>query len=305
VSFWKARDLRVGPGARSIQRRPGWRWLTIGKATVAEASKHNLDLIASGVAFYGFFALVPTLTAVILSYALFAEPDQVEHHLSALANLVSNEAAKIIAAQVRDLVGAGKPGAGMGLFLSLGLAFYGIMRGAGAIITALNIVYEVDETRSFTSHAAVTVGVAASMVGIFILAAIAITTFALLQSVFPDLARPVRLGVQIGLWFATAFAVRIAISSMYRFAPNRRSSPAIPLRNGSAFATIGWIAATTGFSVYVRNLGSYNAIYGILGAVVIFLTWLYASAYIILLGAELNGTLERGARMKGLGAEPA
>jgi membrane protein len=80
---------------------------------------------------------------------------------------------------------------------------------------------------------------------------------------------------------------------MYRFAPNRRSRPATSARNGSTFATLGWIAATAGFSVYVRNLGNYNAVYGILGAVVIFLTWLYASAYIILLGAELNGILER------------
>jgi len=293
VSFWKARHFGVALGARSIQRRPGRRWLTIGKATVAEASKHNLGLIASGVAFYGFFALVPTLTAAVLSYALFAQPDQVEHHMSALANLVSNEAATIIGTQVRYMVGTGKPGVGMGLFLSLGLALYGIMRGAGAIITALNIVYDVDETRSFISHTAVTVRVAASMVGIFILAAIAISTFALLQSVFPDLGRPVRLGVQIGLWLATAFAVRIAVSAMYRFAPNRRSRPATSARDGSTFATLGWIAATAGFSVYVRNLGNYNAVYGILGAVVIFLTWLYASAYIILLGAELNGILER------------
>ena len=66
-----------------------------------------------------------------------------------------------------------------------------------------------------------------------------------------------------------------------------------------AGTSIVWVAATFGFSFYVKNFGSYNATYGSLAAVIIFLTWLYLSAYIVLLGAELNSVVERHAAETG------
>jgi membrane protein len=170
------------------------------------------------------------------------------------------------------------------------------MRGAGAIVTALNIVFEVEETRSFIWHTVVAIAVAVGLVGLFILASVAISAFTLLQSVLPELLGASRIALQIGFWLVAALGVRLAISAIYRFAPSRPPCPESWLKPGSAFATVGWIAATIGFAFYVRNFGSYNATYGALGAVIIFLTWLYISAYIILLGAELNRILERSAQ---------
>lgn len=294
MSVRKGRKLPRDPEAADSRQSSGRRWWTLAKATWGEASKDNLGLIASGVAFYGFLAFVPTLTAVVLSYGFFAEPHQVARHISALASIMPDEAAEIIGTQLRDMVATAKSEVGIGLFLSLGLALYGTMRGAGAIVTALNIVFEVEETRSFVWHTAVTITVALGMVGIFLVASIAISAFTLLKSVLPELGGVFRIALQIGFWLVAAFAVRFAIATIYRFAPSRPPCPESWLKPGSAFATAGWIAATAGFAFYVRNFGSYNATYGALGAVVIFLTWLYLSAYIILLGAELNRILERG-----------
>ncbi len=111
----------------------------------------------------------------------------------------------------------------------------------------------------------------------------------------PELGGASRIALQIGFWLMAALGVRFAISTIYRFAPSRPPCPQSWLKPGSAFATAGWIAATIGFAFYVRNFGNYNATYGALGAVIVFLTWLYISAYIILLGAELNRILERRA----------
>lgn len=270
------------------------RWWTIAKATWAESSKDNLGLIASGVAFYAFLAFVPTLAAVVLSYGLFAEPEQVARHISVLAGIMPDEAARLIGTQLSDMVETASSEVGIGLFFSLALALYGTMKGAGAMVTALNIVFEVEETRSFIWNAVVSIAVAAGMVGIFILASIAISALTLVRSILPDMGGALRAALQIGFWIMAALAVRVAISTLYRFAPNRPPCPESWLKPGSAFATVGWIAATAGFAFYVRNFGSYNATYGALGAVVIFLTWLYLSAYIILLGAELNRFFERG-----------
>jgi len=284
------------PGnAAAAQERWFVTWWLVARATWKEASKDNLGLIASGVAFYGFLAFVPTLTAVVLSYGLVAEPHQVANHISALASIVPAEAAEIIGSQLRDMVETARSEVGVGLFVALALALYGTMRGAGAIVTALNIVFEVEETRSFIWHTLVAVAVAVGLVSMFILASVSISTFALLQDALPRLGGFARTIMQIGFWLLAAWGVRFAIATIYRFAPSRPSCPKSWMKAGSAFATIGWITATFGFAFYVRNFGSYNATYGALGAVIIMLTWLYISAYIILLGAELNRILERRA----------
>ncbi|MGB5780079.1 YihY/virulence factor BrkB family protein [Allopontixanthobacter sediminis] len=294
ISGNEERSSVSSPDAATSFQNAGARWWRIAKATWAEASKDNLSLIASGVAFYAFTSFVPTLAAVVLSYGLFAEPEQVARHISALAAIMPDEAAEIIGRQLSGMVEIASSAVGIGLFLSLGLALYGTMKGAGAMVTALNIVFEVRESRSFVWSTLVSIAVAGGMIGIFLLASIAISAITLLQGILPDMGGTVRTAVQIGFWIIAAMAVRVAISTLYRFAPSRPPCPESWLKPGSAFATVGWIAATAGFAFYVRDFGSYNATYGALGAVVIFLTWLYLSAYIILLGAELNRILERG-----------
>lgn len=271
----------------------GQRWWMIGKAVWVEADRDNLGLIASGVAFYGFLAFVPTIAAVIFSYGLFAKPAQVVRDVSVVANLLPHEAATVIGAQLRDMVGTTKSQVGFGLFLLLGLALYGLTKGAGATIMALNVVFAVDETRSLLRRSAVTLAVAATMVGIFLVAGIAISAFNLLHILLPNLSPAFRTALQICLWLATALIVRLGIAAIFRIAPDRPPRPETWLKPGSALATMGWIAATAAFSFYVGNFGQYNALYSALGAVVIFLTWLYASAYIILLGGKLNRILER------------
>jgi membrane protein len=67
------------------------------------------------------------------------------------------------------------------------------------------------------------------------------------------------------------------------------------LTPGSVLATGTWLIATYAFGIYVQNFGNYQAVYGALGAIIVFLIWLYLSAYILLLGAELNQVLaEKG-----------
>jgi membrane protein len=277
----------------NMRERSDTGWWMIVKAAWAEAGKDNLGLIASGVAFYGFLAFVPTVAAIVFSYGLFREPPQVARDMSVVADLLPHEAAPVIGAQLRDMVGTTRSQVGLGLFLLLGLALYGLMKGAGAMVTALNVVFAVEETRPFFRRSAVTLAVAAITVAIFLLAGVSIAAFNLLGIVLPDLEPSFRAALQIGLWLATIFIVRIGIAAIFRIAPDRRSGPKTSLKPGSVLATAGWVAATAAFSFYVRNFGQYNAIYGALGAVVLFLTWLYVSAHVILLGGKLNRVLER------------
>lgn len=271
--------------------RPGWR--DVVKQTWMEAGEEDLGLVAAGVAFYAFLALVPLITAIVLTYGLIAEPEHVARHISALARTMPDEAAAIVGRELNNTVEAAESTLGVGLLVSLALAVYGAMRGASALIRALNVVFNVEESRPFIWHTAASVAMTLGFVMVFVLASLAISALAFLQSLLPDLGDPIRTAVQLAFWLGAALGVSVTIAAIYDFAPNREVVRRRWLTPGSAVATIVWIAATLGFAFYVRNFGSYSTTYGALGAVIIFLTWLYLSAYILLLGAELNQVLER------------
>lgn len=271
--------------------RPGWR--DVLKQTWVEAGDEDLGLVAAGVAFYAFLALVPLISAIVLTYGLVAEPEHVAGHITALARTMPDEAAAIVGRELNNTVEAAESTLGIGLLISLGLAIYGAMRGASAMIRALNVVFNVEESRPLVWHTAVSVAMTLGFVVVFVVASLAISALAFLQSLLPDLGSPIRRAVQLAFWLGAALAASVTIAAIYDFAPNREVTRRRWLTPGSAVATAVWIAATLGFAFYVRNFGSYSTTYGALGAIVIFLTWLYLSAYILLLGAELNQVLER------------
>lgn len=271
--------------------RPGWR--DVVKQTWKEAGEEDIGLVAAGVAFYAFLALVPMISAIVLTYGLVAQPEHVAAHITALARTMPDQAAAIVGRELSNTVEAAESTLGIGLAISLALAIYGAMRGASALIRALNVVFNVEESRPFIWHTAVSVAMTLGFVVVFVLASLAISALAFLQSLVPDLGDPVRRAIQAAFWLAAAVGASVTIAAIYDFAPNRQVIERRWLTPGSAVATVVWIAATLGFAFYVRNFGSYSTTYGALGAVVIFLTWLYLTAYILLLGAELNQVLER------------
>jgi membrane protein len=270
-------------------------WWGIAKQTWAEGGDDNLTLIASGIAFNAFLALVPLLTAVVLSYGLIASPSQVEQHIAQLAQALPREAAQLIGDQLANIVKGTGSAHGFGLLLALAIALYGALRGASGIITGLNIVYDIEEDRSFLRQTALALAITVGLIAVFMLASAAISLLAMVESLLPRVGGAVHMALQVGSWIAAAAGVSGVIALIYAYAPNREHVQWKWLTPGSLIATAVWIIATLAFSFYVSNFGSYNATYGALGAVIVFLTWLYLSAYILLLGGELNQVLARSA----------
>lgn len=271
---------------------PAKGWLDVLKRGWREMGKDNLSLIASGVAFYAFLAMVPLLGAVVLTYGLVAEPASVVRHFQELSTMLPGEAAKLIGEQLMNVVNTTGGKKGFGLILALALAFWGATKATGAIVTALNIAYEEEESRGFVKRTLLNLAMVVGAVLVVGLAMVTITIFAHLDRIFPGAPGLLLFLGRLVSWVLLALIALGAIATLYRYGPNRDAAKWSWLTPGSAFAAIGWGMLTAGFGIYVANFGNYNATYGSLGAVVVLLTWMYLSALVLLLGAELNAELE-------------
>ena len=286
------RAADVGHDARSPFDVPAAGWKAVLLRTWREAGDDNVSLLAAGVAFYGFLAMVPLLGSIVLSYGLVADPATVMEHIRSLTSVMPADAARLIGEQLLNVVTTSEGKKGFGLLLALGLALYGAMKGAGAVITALNVAYEQKETRGFVRVNLVTLAITVGAVLLAIGAMIAVAALGHLDTLLPGAPAVVLMLGKIASYAVLGAGGAAAAATLYRYAPDRDAARWVWLTPGSVAVTLLWLALTLGFGTYVANFGSYDATYGSLGAVIVLLTWLYLSAYILIMGAELNAELE-------------
>ncbi|WP_395332049.1 YihY/virulence factor BrkB family protein [Novosphingobium sp. BL-8H] len=261
--------------------------------TWKETGVDNVSLVAAGVAFYGFLALVPLLGAAILSYGLIADPQDIVRHVTSMSEVLPKDAAALIGDQLLNIERTSGEKKGLGLVLALALALFGARNGAASIITALNIAYEVQERRNFIWINLLALAITAGAVAVGILAVIAIASLGHLEDLLPWLPWYALVAGKILSYVVLVLAGAAGAATLYRFAPSRHRARWSWLTPGSVGAAVLWLAMTASFGVYVANFTDYGATYGSLAAVIVLLTWLYLSSYVLVLGAELNSELER------------
>lgn len=268
-------------------------WKEVLKETWKEAGKDNVTLVAAGVAFYAFSALVPLLTAFVLSYGLVAEPASVVGHMQTLTNVMPQQSAEIIGEQLKSMTESAGTKTGFALLVALLIALYGASKGTGAVMTALNVAYGTHESRGFVKRTLISVGLIAGAVLVMLLVILAMSAIHVVEDLLPSFGGVMHIVVQAISFVLAAATVMLLLAIVYRYGPDRPNAKWRWITPGSIVATLLWLLATVAFGLYVANFGSYNATYGSLGAVIVFLTWLYLSAYIVLLGAEMNAVLEQ------------
>ena len=271
---------------------PAVGWKRIALDTWNDAGEDNLSLVAAGVAFYAFLAFIPLLTALILSYGLFAEQATVARDILRLAEVLPASAASIAADQLEAMTQGSDAKTGLALLVALAIAVYGASKAADAIMTALNIVYEVRECRGFVGRLLAALGMTAGAVFLLLLAVATVSALSFLEGLLPGLGGVTAIVLRLLLILGAGAVLMALLALVYRYVPCRPDAEWRWITPGSVLATLVWLGLTAGFGLYVANFGNYNATYGSLGAVIAFLTWLYLTAYIILLGAELNAILE-------------
>ncbi len=288
-----ASTQRAGEGAHSPLQVPPKGWFAILKRTWKEMGDDNIGIIAAGITFYVFAAIVPTLGAVVLSYGLFADGETVRQNIEAVFAALPRDAASIISDQLLTVTDSAKDKQGLGLIVALVLALYGATKGSSAIITGLNVAYDTDETRSFLRLTLLRFAIVGGGVLMIFLAIGATMLLAFLSGLIPNAPGVVLALIRIAGYLVLALVVVTASAVLFRYGPDNRPPRWVWLSPGSVGATLLWLAGTAAFGFYVSHFGNYGATYGSLSAVIVTLTWLWLTAYVFLLGAELNADLER------------
>ncbi len=277
-------------GPTELPRR-AWREI-LGRVWV-KIGWDNIGLLAAGIAFYAFLSIVPLLGALVMTYGLIADPKTIADHMNAIIRVVPKDAAKLILDQLVSLITTASGKKGLGLLVALLVSIYGATRASGAIIMALNVVYEQHERRSIIKTTALSFAMIVGAVLVAIVGLLAASVLALVGKAAAVLGPLAAFAISVATWVVAALLACVGIGVTYRIAPDRRGAQWQWLSVGSAIATVLWLAATVGFGAYAASFGNYNATYGSLGAVVVMLMWLYVSSYAILLGAEINAEAER------------
>ncbi|HEX3535147.1 MAG TPA: YihY/virulence factor BrkB family protein [Stellaceae bacterium] len=262
-----------------------------------EQNRDHVSMMAAGVAFYSLLAMFPGISAAISLYGLFADRADVEHHLQALAGILPGEALQLISDQVHELVSAPPAKLGIGLLLSLAFGLWSAMSGTSMLMQTLTIAYEEEDDRGILDFYGRTFGLTLGMIGFGL---IALAVVAGIPTVLGTLPFPAfwRDAVSFSRWPILAGLVLVSLGLLYRLAPYRRRPRWEWLAPGTVAASLLWLVVCAGFSIYVARFGSYDKTYGSIGAVIVLLMWLYLSAYIILIGAELNCEVDRAARQQ-------
>ena len=267
-------------------------WKAILLRTKDEIADDHVSLMAAGVAFYALLATFPAIAAAISIAGMLFDPAIVAQQFSEWANVLPENAAEILQNQAQTVAGQANTSLGFTAIFSLLLALYGASKGVKTLIEGINAAYDEDETRSFIKLNMVSVALTVSLLfGLLVTLGI---SFALPMILNAVAASPVWASIFALLrWPLLALFAVAALGLLYRFGPAREDARWRWLTPGAILAVTIWIAATFAFAFYVRNFGTYNETYGTLGGVIILLTWLWLSAFIALLGAELNAEMER------------
>jgi len=290
----KTNSPAKGPQGRDAETPgeiPSGGWWSIAKRVATETSNDRVMTEAAGITFYALLSLFPSLTALVSIYGLFADRATIQSHLADLSGFLPEGGMSIINEQLERLVSSPQQALGFGAIFGLLAALWSANQGTKALMDALNIVYEEEEKRGFVYRTLLSLGMTLGAL-IFVIVALAGVIVVPVVLNFLWLGEGVETIISLARWPILLIAITVLLAVLYRYGPSRQPARWRWVSYGGIFAAVAWVIVSAGFTFYVSRFGNYDATYGSLGAVIGFMTWIWLSSIVVLIGAELNAEME-------------
>ena len=267
-------------------------WKEIALRTYRRFEEDRVLAIAAGTVFYGLLAMFPAITAVVSSYGLFADPSTIAANLQSLAITLAVGSFAVVQDQVARWLAKGSAALSLTFAGSLVFALWSANAGMKAMIDALNVVYEEEESRGFLRLNLVSLGLTiAALAAILLMVGAVVAAPIALQHLGID--QHSARWIKYGRWPLLGVLVLFALAVLYRIGPSRKAPRWQWLSPGAAAACGLWLAGSSLLSWYLSNFGNYSATYGSLGAAIGLMMWMWLTSISVLYGAELNSEMER------------
>jgi len=274
------------------QVRAAQTWKSVLAGTAHRFGDNRATLIAAGVTYFLLLALFPTLTALVSIYGLFADATTISKNLTLLSTVIPAGGLQIINDQLARLTAQGAPTLGFALVVSLAIATWSASSGVKALFDAMNIAYEVKETRNFLVLNGVAIAFTLAGV-IFAIVMLAVVIAMPVAFSFIGFGKGLEWLLQAAGYVVLALFTLLALAALYRFGPNRPDAKWRWISPGAILALV-LIGAVSGlFSWYASNFAHFDKTYGSLGALIGFLFWMWVCNTAVIGGAELNAGLDR------------
>jgi len=285
----EATTLSSMPGVAAWRNGHGWKDILL--RVYHGTSDDRILANAAGVTFYALLALFPAIGALVSIYGLFADPTTIVSHLDAISGFAPGGAIEVLRDQLTRLAAQGNATLGISFLISLVISLWSANSGIKALFDALNVVYGEKEDRSFIKLNAVTLFFTVASIGFLLIALACVIALPVAFSYFP-LPGVSGLILKVAPWLILLALIALALALIYRYGPSRTEPRRQWITWGSAFAAVAWLVASALFSWYAANFGNFNKTYGSLGAVVGFMTWMWLSIIVVLVGGKLNAEIE-------------
>ena len=256
------------------------------RTLIREIGEDDLADYGAAVAFSAFLAIFPFLVFVVALASLVVDPSTLDVIMKQIDRVAPEQVADILGERLQALTTGTKPGL---LTVSAVGAIWAASGAVAALTSALNSANDIRDRRPFwkTRGLALLVTVAAAAL-VIVASVIAIAA----PVVAGHLGGASQIFILILRWPVAAGLMLVVIACLYHFLPDT-DQPFALITPGSVVAVAGWIAASLAFSLYVSHFGKYEVVYGALGSVIVLLLWMWISALVILVGAEINAVLSQ------------
>jgi membrane protein len=295
----QAEDRGTTRPASKPTHLPRRSWVDVVKRSFAEFQEDNITDWAAALTYYGILSIFPALIALVSVLGLIGS-SATQPLLTNLGGFAPGPAHEILQNALNGLTQS-RGGAGILFFVGLAGAIWAASGYVGAFIRASNVIWDVEEGRPIWKTVPLRLVVTIVMLVLLTVTAVAVTVTGPLADKVGTLLGVGSVAVtvwDIAKWPILVLIVALMFSILYYATPNVRQPGFRWVTPGGVLAVLAWMGVSALFGIYVANFGSYNKTYGSLGAIVIFLVWLWLTNVAILLGAELNAETERERQIK-------